>query len=39
MVPGSMLVDVIAEMVPSEELGRKLMVENSRWLYNRDALS
>jgi hypothetical protein len=39
MVPGGMLVDVIAEMVPSEELGCKLMVENPRRLYNRGASS
>jgi 2-pyrone-4,6-dicarboxylate lactonase len=34
-----MLVDIITEMAPSEELRRKLMVENPRRLYDRDASS
>jgi hypothetical protein len=34
-----MLVDIIAEMAPSEELRRKLMVENPRRLYEGDASS
>jgi 2-pyrone-4,6-dicarboxylate lactonase len=34
-----MLVDIIAEMAPSEDLRRKLMVENPRRLYDRDGLS
>jgi 2-pyrone-4,6-dicarboxylate lactonase len=33
-----MLVDIIAEMAPSEELRRKLMVENPRRFYDRGAL-
>ena len=32
-----LLVDIITEMAPSEELRRKLMVENPRRLYHRDA--
>jgi 2-pyrone-4,6-dicarboxylate lactonase len=33
------LVDIITEIAPSEELHRKLMVENPRRLYDRDAPS